>query len=302
MQVEQLIEEIDREIAAKGIAIPYRPMATMAILSERMKTRIAMDDDLYRVVGRWYDAKYGKRLLVGAVLGRVPAVFGTDVFVLRLSPKIEKTGAGLRQTAEWSVEGGEDLWRRLDAASREMALDILGTAYNCFSELNPLVAERALPLEATIDVDTAIDELVRDDGPRIGLSKWASLQVAEKCLKAFLRSQGEQPKKSHNLRELNAACVKRGLSDFQKMSFAGKSLIDHATCSPGIRYSEENLPSADEAVNSVHAALIIASAVAARMRMSAGGRRSLDMPAEEAALFIAERFASASGIEFSAED
>lgn len=301
MEVEQLLDEIDREIAAKGIVIPHRPMAAMAILSGRMKTRINMDDDLYRAVVRWYDAKYGKRLHVGAVLGRVPVVFGTDVFVLRLSPKLEKTSAGLRQTAEWGVEGGEDLWNRLDPAAREMAGDVLNTAYNCFCELSPLVAERALPQEATIDVDTAIDELVRDDGPRTGLSKWASLQVAEKCLKAFLRWQGEQPKKSHNLAELNAACVTRGLPDLEKMSFEGKSLIDHASCSPGIRYSEEKLPSVDDAVNSVHAALLIACAVAARMRMSLGGRRSLDMPVEEAALFITERFASASGIELTVE-
>ena len=69
MEVEQLLNEIDREIAAKGIAIPHRPMAAMAILSGRLKTRINMYDDLYRAVVRWYDAKYGKRLLVGAVLG-----------------------------------------------------------------------------------------------------------------------------------------------------------------------------------------------------------------------------------------
>src|SRR5690242_18041249 len=63
---------------------------------------------------------------------------------------------------------------------------------------------------AIADLKTSAQHLVdsRDD---LGLSRWGSLQAAEKLLKHFLRSKGRQFPKTHNLSRLADIAARIGL-------------------------------------------------------------------------------------------
>ncbi|MGK2855981.1 MAG: hypothetical protein ACSLFQ_02115 [Thermoanaerobaculia bacterium] len=173
--------------------------------------------------------------------------------------------------------------------------DMIRAAYRCHAELSSTFTERVLPAEATVDIDAAVDELVRTEGPRAGLSKWASLQLAEKSMKAFLRSRGVSPPFIHDLADLNKRCVDAGLFDFSGWDFRGESLVQLAQCDAGARYGD--VVSVEVAVESFYAALSIAASVAATLRVKAGKKRWLDLPPKEAAVFVIARMAEKAGVQ-----
>lgn len=70
-------------------------------------------------------------------------------------------------------------------------------------------------------------------GGRFGESKWASLQAAEKTLKAAIALQGETFPYSHDLTRLATRLIEAGVP------VAVQPLVDAIQCTPGIRYGEE---------------------------------------------------------------
>lgn len=82
------------------------------------------------------------------------------------------------------------------------------------------------------ELKTAIDKIF-DRNPEYGLSRWASLQAAEKAIKEFIRSKGKKVERTHNLNNLIQVAKPLGLPDIDE------TLIAQVQCDAGVRYSEE---------------------------------------------------------------
>jgi hypothetical protein len=109
------------------------------------------------------------------------------------------------------------------------------------------------------DIDTAVDNLMHP-AQRNGDSKWASLQAAEKVMKAAIEQAGESYENTHILSKLASKLATVGVH------FNSKPLTDAIQCSPGIRYGDEACDRA-QALAAHHASLELVN------RMIAGGAK-----------------------------
>ena len=82
------------------------------------------------------------------------------------------------------------------------------------------------------ELKTAIDKIL-DRNPKYGLSRWASLQAAEKAIKEFIRNKGKNAKRTHNLHDLIQDAKPLGSPDIDE------TLIAQVQCDAGVRYSED---------------------------------------------------------------
>jgi hypothetical protein len=96
-----------------------------------------------------------------------------------------------------------------------------------FNNINSL----SLPRELTVDLDTAVYYLISPI-PECGLSKWSSLQAAEKTIKGFIRLKGETPPKTHILNTLLNQAERLCLPKLDS------SLVNNVQCKPDVRYDE----------------------------------------------------------------
>jgi hypothetical protein len=97
------------------------------------------------------------------------------------------------------------------------------------------------------DIEMAVNNLM-DRAQRNGEAKWASLQAAEKVLKAALALEGAEFEKSHGLSRLSEKLHDLGIQ------FNSKPLTDVIQCKPGIRYGDETC-TRDEALAAHRASL-----------------------------------------------
>jgi HEPN domain-containing protein len=116
------------------------------------------------------------------------------------------------------------------------------------------------------DVATAISNLMARPG-RFGESKWASLQAAEKVLKAAIELAGGNFGKVHDLEKLFAQLAAVGTR------VDPKPYADAIQCKPGIRYGEEAC-TLDEALDAHRRSLDLVNALrdaGAKFNLGLGG-------------------------------
>jgi hypothetical protein len=107
------------------------------------------------------------------------------------------------------------------------------------------VGERDLVASALADHDSAVEYVVGQRS-ELGLAMWASLQAAEKMVKAVTLYRGGSPSKHHHLRKLAKEAKIEGILDDR--------LLALVQCSAGVRYSPPKI-SIGEAVDSHLASL-----------------------------------------------
>ena len=292
----QVLESIDRDVAAKGIPIPFRPMHGLGRFARHFGLTIDGKSALEAQILAWFEARYGDRLVGCTLLGRLPVEIRGDIFYLSLAPALEKEPGGkVVPMLKWGISVGERLQASLTQAEWANIHDLLDMGQRAFSELAPHVCERVLSADATHDLDIALDELLRPDGPRAGLSKWASLQAAEKSLKEFIRRHGSDPPKSHDIFELHDLAVSYGVPQMRGLRLPEGEVLNLVQCSAGVRYGEEAV-SPHEAVGAYYGALIICSGAAARLRVENGGRCWLYLDGKSPGGFVFERLAELAGV------
>ncbi|MGV1901565.1 HEPN domain-containing protein [Agrobacterium sp. 22-3674b3] len=258
---EELMRGIDAECIQEGIAIPGRSLHAIMKVGTRYKISIPITNlipgarpDLARYaplsqnIRDWYKSRYGDRLKTSFSPGniatsiegdlyemRLPLVMGQAQFILSRRfverPEVASKGpaiCNILQLITDLTEGraatlNDDTLRELgdDFQRGFIAHDILQT--NSDHELIEI---------ARGDIETAVRNML-DRGQRYGESKWASLQAAEKVLKAAITLAGGQFKFSHSLAELCKQLEGLGIL------FQWKPLVDEIQCKPGIRYREE---------------------------------------------------------------
>lgn len=257
---DAMMREIDGRLSREGYSIEDRPIAATREVSvlhgvpipiggvdpERMPPELAAHAPLGAAITGWYDETYGERLKVDMKPGRtvvrldgdlyalsIPRVFGgvafgvSRVFLPKRTSLAAPAECNIIELVEHMTPTKAAQLSDDDLRAAERAfITALWASYTLEATPHPLMDS------ARADVATAVTALMHRGG-RFGESKWASLQAAEKTLKAAIALQGETFPYSHNLTKLAARLIEVGVH------VTVQPLVDAIQCTPGIRYGDE---------------------------------------------------------------
>lgn len=274
---EAMMTEIDSRLGQEGCGIEDRPIRAGREVSllhgvpvpigrtdpERLPPELAPYATLGAAIIDWYDENYGDRLKVDMKPGRVvvrldgdlyvigiPRLFGSIAFGVSRDFLPERTafrGGGhcnIIQLVEHMTPAKAARLSDTDLKAAEEAFIVgLWASYTLETTAH------ALMTSAQADVATAVTALL-DRHDRSGQSKWASLQAAEKTLKAAIALKGGDFPFTHDLARLASLLSELGIV------IEIKPLLAAIQCTPGIRYGEEACSQA-EALAAHHASLAL---------------------------------------------
>lgn len=272
---EAMMREIDTQLIAEGKPIESRSILAGRAISMKYNVPVPLTSDWTRLppdlrpygplgvaVNEWYEATYADRLKVDMLPGRtvvrldgdlyvlkIPRIYGRVQFILQREFLPKPTS--MRGPATCNIlQLVEDLTPNKAALLSDEALQGVDEAFTrAFPAVHSLEnTPQELMDSARGDVTTAISSLMERHG-RYGASKWASLQAAEKALKAAIALQGGEFTFTHELHKLCEQLQKTGLK-----FAADPELLKSIQCSPKIRYGEETC-TAEEALAAHHACL-----------------------------------------------
>lgn len=257
---EAMMADIDAKLMREGIPISSRPMRAGSEVSVRYKIPmpIAVTDvnrlppELRRyaplsiALSRWYDENYGDRLKIDMCPGRTVVRLDGDLYLLKIPRLLGSVAFGVsREFLPPPTSGHSPLKGNIIQLIEHMTQ----TKASRLSDSDLKAAEEAFltalwasyTLEATPhdlissargDIASAVTALM-SDRERFGESKWASLQAAEKTMKAAIALQGGQFPFTHDLSKLALALETVGVA------LNAPELLSAIQCTPGIRYGEE---------------------------------------------------------------
>jgi HEPN domain-containing protein len=276
--IEDMFEEIDERLIDQNVPIPNRPLHALRELSLRLKITLPLtstkhgdinDKDKNWIITdrlkKWYQCRYGERLKKDFCIGkvailirgapwiiRIPWVWGTVRMVAHPTlPSDLFRSDGIKPTFN-ILDSIESLSANLRQDLKQSELkDIMRVFKLGFYSISILREhkDQAIVKSALGDIASATSHIIMDK-PSYGLSKWASLQAAEKSLKFRIELSGSQYPKSHDLKGLCKILSKLG------NPIPERDVIDKVKCSAAIRYGELKT-SIEEAVNAQHASLEI---------------------------------------------
>jgi len=126
--------------------------------------------------------------------------------------------------------------------------------FNAFIRINEVSRRGELTTQARADLVASVDHLFHSL-PNYGLSKWASLQAAEKFIKQFIIEKGGTPPRHHQLKQLAGLAESLGL---KKMP---EEWLHDIQCSAEVRYGGIAV-SAQEAVEAQYRTLELCEHIA----------------------------------------
>jgi len=276
---DQLMKEINLKLSQDECSIPWRPLMALQIISSKFETNLPISEPgieshslsqnwhiTSRVI-KWYEAKYGKRLKTDMSPGRMVILIEEDPWIIYF-PKVYGSVTIMISNSKESKKfsgKGHTVYNALDSI-RDMPLESrkslpeyeLVHIYKKFvlglKGISILQGTRQHNLirSAIADISSSVDHIM-DKSPEYGLSKWSSLQAAEKIFKAAIDLKGSKFRKTHDLNELSEQANEANIiCDCE-------NILAAIQCSTGIRYGEEScdLDSAITAQNAVFALAII---------------------------------------------
>lgn len=260
-----LMERVDASLRDEGVAIPARPLRACGVLAVQLGEFFELPyprrdpqpgcytgHDLTIRLHAWFEARYGKRLNIDFAFWRAVALICGDLWLVQL-PTLIGTFRIVAGDSPMPTPGTMRLHVRkpgdppsivdclnsvvdLPAALRasmsvEERWDFL-LAFRDFAEAFQTLSElrsEQLVRQAGADVAEAVGHLMRQPS-NPPLSKWASLQAAEKLLKMFIQRRGEQFQMTHKLSLLADHAERLGLPPLDRV------LIEEIQCEPAVRY------------------------------------------------------------------
>lgn len=271
---EAVMSEIDAKLVANGVDVTNRPIAAVGEVSLLHDITIPMGGSatwlppemkryapLGQAIKRWYDEAYGDKLKVDMCPGRVVVPIDGDLYVLKI-PRImgsvnfimsrgfiEPPGISRGPATCNILQLVEDLTQAKANSLSDEALENIDAAFKTGlpAAYTLEATDHELMYQARGDVAVAVAALM-DRSERYGASKWASLQAAEKTLKAAITLKGGTFKFTHELAKLAAQLSGLGVN------IEAGPLIADIQCDPKIRYGDEPC-TREQALGAHHASL-----------------------------------------------
>lgn len=271
-----MMREIDRAMAQKDIPITARPMMVGREIWLRYKIDFPFNDPgpngpselrrfwpLSQKVDAWFKATYGDLLNVDPSPGPMVLNIDGDLYRMRL-PRFWGTGEFIVSRRFFETENFvsrgfvSNILQLIDDMTEAKAQHISDDAIRSVVEWFPIGLQTMYVLEAASeqhelagiarsDLSTAVEKLM-ERGKRFGDSRWASLQMAEKCLKAAIDLHGGKFDRTHKLEKLGDDLAALGVQ------LGTPALLDTIQCTPGIRYGKE--PCSREEALAAHQAVV----------------------------------------------
>lgn len=303
-EFQALMNDVDHKLSDQKVPIPARPIKgamevstryglglTILPVAERQPTvGCYTGEDLVIRIYAWFDHRYGDRLNMhfpgfrSVVLIRgqpfkvnLPLIYGPVVrFVAdpghhgeQYYPVETINGQVATVNVLDAIAGLEPAYSRVlsEGELQKMCGDV---------HLASLQVQTIAKLfrigkgaQAASDIDASVERLF-DQPPQYGLSRWHSLQAAEKLIKVYLddkRASYKLGRDGHNLNKLidRAAAVQNSIGDPKAHRLAGmKGLVKYVQCDPALRYGEGSA-TVEEAVLAVKMAQMMGWHVAKAM-------------------------------------
>ncbi len=262
-----MMEIVDAFLRSQEIPIHARPMRGWFEISKTLQLGLSLfprqktipspgvytGDDLSLRIFAWFDERYGKRLAIRSGPGRMaisirgdvwelhfPRIYGTVLFFISQTIKSSDIKDDLRSDVAPKVNIFSLITEfpvGLAQSLNPMEMNSIAESFKqCFDSMQAIEEIQQLPLVKEIfsDIDSAANHLLTRPG-HYGLSKYASLQVAEKSFKIFLASKGVSFPKVHELQKLSKLAESHGLFPVELQ------LIAKIQCGAGVRYGEEQV-------------------------------------------------------------
>ncbi len=256
-EFNDFMEKIDLKLKAKGVPIVARQLQGAREVAKTLKTSIFMvprssakpsdfrNYSLSAHVVLWFDRRYGDRLKMNLSFGKtvvlinddfykvtLPFVWGHPQYIFDPTLKDYPNLQDPRCNVARLVEGlTSDLARKIDKLGQFHILNKVSSGIY-LGQLMKNYIEVFFIKEAKGDLIQSVDSLFQHK-PLCGLSKWGSMQFAEKVIKSFLKNKKESFPKTHNLSELINLLVKYNIKNLDFID------INHIQCSPDVRYNSE---------------------------------------------------------------
>lgn len=262
-----LITDVDRRLREKAVAISARPFHAVPLIADALGVTEEIPADqrdtdgeitaesLSSHIHRWYEENYGDRLKLrvgpGAIAlnirgeawkANLPLVYGSVELVADPNLVSDATSSGLQISRPGrrpthnvlaSIEGlPQQLATLLTNSELREIFDDYVLALGVLQELRGKHKSDTLIAAAFTDLDVAVEKLT-NASPDYGLSRWSSLQFAEKVIKAELRAAGVKFPSNHNLGNLAK------LLDDHKLFRLDRQRLSEIQCSASVRYGEE---------------------------------------------------------------
>jgi hypothetical protein len=271
---QRLMESVDEEMRQGEVPVTARALKGWLEISFRFGLRLQFPApqrepregcytgyDLTIRIFRWFDNRYGERQGIDptwkmAVLIRgdayrltIPLVFGQANVIC----SVKQFGTTeSNKVATGNVLPVLNVLDLIEGLTEGYAKSLKHGMSAMMSV--EAVIRSALVKEAVGDIEASVSN-VFSNPPQYGLSKWASLQAAEKLIKAYIAHKGKTFKQTHILNDLADAAEAEGLRPIPRAT------LDKIQCSPGVRYGAPAV-SLVEAVEAHQAALDVCAGVA----------------------------------------
>ena len=270
--LDSLINAVDTELSMEQIPIAARPLRALMRLAQRLQRPLSFHekDRTAQYILAWFDKKYGNRLKSVGPIGEIvvlirndpykmviPLLYGQATLIAVPQPQ-EKQAHVTRDSVKINVFDciKDFTWiyaKELTAVEKKELILFLRWGSESFQEIHQIKNIIYVP-EALGDLQVAVGSIFGNP-EQCGLSKWSSLQAAEKLIKAFISVKGGSVNKHHVLSKHIKRAYSLGLKKINQDN------VEILECDAGVRYGEK-VVTVHEAVEAHHASVDLCAKIA----------------------------------------
>jgi len=251
MIFDNAMHEIDAELRAESPIFRGREFRGWGKFCVKFDLdEVPMNHPLTQRIFAWFQSMYGDRLNINFDLGKTVINLNGDLYPIRcircygtvdvicssammgkdLGPRMRTGGTHpILNVLDVIPDLTRTMANRLTTEQCKAILDTYSNAFLTFLALESAFGQKHIK-EAIDDCQMAIDNLFYRV-PNYGMSRYSSLQAAEKTLKSFIHSKGETPRYKHDLSSLAKRAYELGLPELET------SRIADVQCDANTRYN-----------------------------------------------------------------
>lgn len=253
--LSEFLTRTDQRLRSTGCPIPARPMRAILEMAREYRLPLPLapipeyaehPSSSYWAISKqvfdWFEDRYQDKLKVDVTLGTTVVDLDGDLWTVRLPLLL---GTGTFVVVQLGVELPTGMYNILhlvegltETHARSLSQNALADLHDAFQfaffALAALEGSKGNRLLDAARADIAATVLhLTSPRPQYGAARWASLQVAEKTMKAAIELAGHTFSRTHDLKTLEARLQRCGIrADIG-------ALLPQLQCAAKVRYGEE---------------------------------------------------------------